>query len=187
MLNSDQLPWPGMQDAETAREAICQRCSRPTELQRRCEQLSDAGCATRTWPEANTCFSVHTHGAVCMKSATVTLKPCCRCRVPKLDEFIITLSNIGRAEHIREAVGHGPEDALRAPPADAEASSRQVTAGMHTPAGSSAAAPSPMPRLPATTLAETPLYTKRLGRPPITPGNQHQHLPCCNTYSTCWL
>ena len=60
---------------------------------------------------------------------------------------------------------------------------------MHSPAGASTAASLPVPRLPATPLAETPLYTKRLGRPPVTPGDAHLHPSCCAVYCTSctWL
>ena len=127
-------------------------------------------------------LSLHTRRFASMRLSNVRLKCASSryCRVPKLDEFIITLSNIGRAEHIRGAVGGASGEALRPPPADAEAACRQESVDMHSPAGAPAAASLPMPRLPATPLAETPLYAKRLGRPPVTPGDTHRHPPCCN-------
>lgn len=104
---------------------------------------------------------------------------CFHCRVPKLDELIITLSNIARAEHIRDAVGRGPGEAS-APSAAAETGSgRQQPADAHSSgaatAGTPASHPLSGPRPPGNASAETPVYATRLGRPLITPGtNTHE-------------
>ena len=96
----------------------------------------------------------------------------CTCRVPKLDEFIITLANIARAQHIREAVGQGFVPSSGAI-ADEEASARRSSADAHAArvAHPDAALATPLlaARLPGGSM-ETPAYSKRLGRPPITPG-----------------
>lgn len=100
------------------------------------------------------------------------------CRVPQLDEFIITLSNIARAEHIRDAVSLGPE-ASSAPSSDKNVTGGQAPAAMHNAGAPSAAGavPTPLPaaRLPDTPLAETPAFAQRSGRPPITPGTAVMH------------
>ena len=95
------------------------------------------------------------------------------CRVPKLDEFIITLSNIVQTEHIKEAVSRGPDEAtapssgLNGLPSHGEA----PTAGRdRSPAAADSPAALQATRLAGTSLAETPVYAKRIGRPPVTPG-----------------
>lgn len=104
----------------------------------------------------------------------------CTCRVPKLDEFIITLANIARAQHIREAVGQGSVPSSGAI-VDGEASARRSTADAHAASAAhhdaASATPLTAARLPGGSM-DTPAYSKRLGRPPITPGTANAHLLC---------
>lgn len=99
--------------------------------------------------------------------------------MPKLDEFIITLSNIAQTEHIKEAVSHGPDEAK----VSSSGGYCLPSQGGATAAGrgkSPAAADSPAAlqatRLASTSLAETPVYAKRIGRPPVTPGAPAEQL-----------
>ena len=117
---------------------------------------------------------------------------CFHCRVPKLDEFIITLSNIARAEHIRDAVGRGPGEASPPSAAADDGSGRQQPADVHSSGAATALTPAshPLsaPRPPGSASAETPVYATRLGRPPITPGtNNYKYamLQCRCTFCIC--
>jgi len=109
--------------------------------------------------------------------------------VPRLDEFVITLANIARAEHIRGAVGRGPGQASPPSAAADDGSVLQQPADVHSSGAATADTPASYPlsapRPPGNASAETPVYATRLGRPPITPGTNDDEcamLQCQSTF-----
>ena len=179
-----------MQDAETAKDIILQRCRRPEEFKQQCVELAEARSAKSKPTYLSLLFAVDLVYYLIMSQVACAVPDLesSSCRVPKLDEFLIALSNIAQTEHIKEAVSHGPDEAT-SPSSGVHGlrSQRDATTAGHgrSPAAAGSPAALQAPKLAGTSLAETPAYAKRLGRPPVTPGAPAEQLHSQGGHACC--